>query len=97
MTKMEYETAVASGLDALAVQNSCREPAALVVVLANQDTQSIVEYGPLMVMNPLPVDMIHGFQMGKVRGQVTPGTATLDQVQNGINYMPPILGWASTK
>src|ERR1039457_1930416 len=48
-----------------------------------------------MVVNPLPEDMVHGFPMGKVGGQIAPGTAALDQIQDGINDAPPILGWAS--
>jgi hypothetical protein len=56
---------------------------------------SIVEHGPLMVVNPLPEDMIHGFPMGKVGGQVTPRAATFDQIEDGIDDAPPILGRAS--
>ena len=83
-------TAVAGGLDALTVQYRGRGPAALAVSFPHEDAQGVVERGPLMVVHPLPEDMIHGFPMGKVDGQITPRATTLDQIEDGINDAPPI-------
>ena len=82
-------------LHTLTVQNRGGGPAAFVVGFPNEHAQHIVKHGPLMVVNPLPEDMIHGFPMGKVGGQVTPRAATFDQIEDGINDAPPILGRAS--
>src|SRR5512135_3437073 len=86
---------MAGRLDALTVQNRGGGPAALVVGFPHEETQCIVERGPLMVVNPLPEDVIHGLPTGKICGQIAPGTAALDQIQDGINDTPPVLGWAS--
>jgi hypothetical protein len=51
----------------------------------HEEAQCIVEKRPLMVVKPLPEDMIHGFPMGKVGGQITPRSATLDEAQDGID------------
>ena len=86
---------VTGGFDALTVQDGGRGPAALVVGFPHEETQCIVEHGPLMVVNPLPEDVIHGFPMGKVGRADTARTAALDQIQDGINDETPILGRAS--
>ena len=83
-------TAGTGGFDALTVQNRDRRPAALAVSFPHEDAQGVVERGPQMVVHPLPEDMIHGFPMGKVAGQITPRATTLDQIQDGIDDPPPI-------
>jgi len=89
-------TAVAGGLDALTVQDGRRGPAALALGFPDEDAQSVIEHGPLMIVNPLPKDMIDGLPTGKVGGQITPGAATLDQIEDRLNDAPPILGRPST-
>ena len=88
-------TTVTCRLHTLAVQNGGGGPTALVVGFPHEQAQGIVERGPLMVVNPLPEDMIHGFPIGEIGGQITPGAATLDQIQDGIHDAPPIFGRAS--
>src|SRR5208283_2995904 len=88
-------SAVAGRLDTLTVQNRGGGPAAFVVGFPHEQAQGIVEHSPLMVVNPLPEDMIHGFPRREVGGQIAPRTAALDQIQDGIDDAPPILGWAS--
>ena len=88
-------TAVAGGLDTLTVQNGGGWPAALGVDISHENAQGVVEHSPLMVAHPLPEDVIHGFPMGKVGGQIAPRATTLDQIEDGLNDAPPILGWAS--
>jgi hypothetical protein len=44
---------------------------------------------------PLPKDLVNRFPMGKINGQITPWTATLDEIQDGIQDAPPINRWAS--
>ena len=87
--------AVTSGLNTLAVQNRRRGPAAFTVSFPDECAQRIVEHRPLMVGDPLPEDMIDRFPMGKVGRQITPRTATLDQIQDGIDDPPPIHRWAT--
>jgi hypothetical protein len=89
-------SAMAGGLDTLTVQNRGGGAAALGVGFSDENTQDIVEHGPLMVVNPLPEDMIYGLPMGKVGGQIAPRTAALDQIQDGVKDASPILGWAAT-
>jgi len=90
-----HPAAVTSGLDALTVQNRRRWPATLAVSLPHEGAQHVVERGPLMVVNPLPEDMINRFPSWKVAGQITPRAATLDDIQDSIQDAPPVNGWAS--
>ena len=87
--------AVTSGFYTLTVQNRCRWPAALAVSFPNERAQCVVERGPLAVADPLPEDMVNRFPMGEISGQITPRTATLDEIQDGIQDAPPINRWAS--
>jgi hypothetical protein len=48
-----------------------------------------------MLGDPLAEDMINGFPMGKVGGQVAPRAAALDQIKDGVNDAPPVYGRAS--
>ena len=84
--------AVTGGFDALTVQNRGRWPAAFAVGAAHQDAQGVMDHGPLMVGNPLAEDMINRFPMGKIGGQITPGTPALDQVQDGLKDAAAIYG-----
>ena len=81
--------AVTSGLNALAVQNCRRWPAAFAVSFPDERAQRIVERRPLMIVDPLPEDMINCFPMREVGGQITPGATALDHVQDGIDDPPP--------
>ena len=82
--------AMTSRLNALTVQNCRRWLAPFAVSFPNQDAQRIVQHGPLMVVDPLPKNMINRFPMRKVGGQITPRATTLDHIQDGINDPPPI-------
>ena len=37
--------------------------------------------------------MVNRFPMGKFQGHVTPRAATLDDIQDGVQYLPPINRW----
>lgn len=87
--------AVPRGFYALTVQDRCRWPASLAVISPNEGAQCVVERGPLVVAYPLPEDMVNRFPSGKVPGQITPRTATLDEIQDGIEDAPSINGWTS--
>ena len=88
-------TAVARGFDTLTVQNGRRGSAALAVSFPDQRAQGIVERGPLVVLYPLPKNVVNRFPMRKISGQITPRTATLDEIQDGIKDAPPVNRWAS--
>ena len=87
--------AVTRGFDTLTVQNGRRGSAALAVGFPDQRPQGVVERGPLVVADPLPKNMVNRFPMGKIRGQITPRTATLDEIQDGIKDPPTVNRWAS--
>ncbi len=55
-----------------------------------------MNYRPLMVEDPLPEDMIHCFPAGKVGGQMAPGAATFNQIQDGIQNSAPVNRRAAT-
>ncbi len=88
-------TAVTGGFDTLTIQNGCRGSASFAVSFPDQCAQSVVERGPLVVTDPLPKNMVNRFPMGKILGQITPRTATLDEIQDGIKDAPPINRWAA--
>ena len=90
-----YRAAVTVGLDALAVENGGRGPRAFVLSSTDERAQRVVEGGPLVVERPLPEAMIDGLPRRKVGRQITPRTATFDDIQDGIEDAPPIRGWAS--
>src|SRR5208337_2541405 len=90
-----HTATVTSGLHALTVQNRRRRPAALALSMPYECAQRVVERGPLMIVNPLPEDMVNRFPSGKVAGQITPWAATFDDIQDRIQDAPPIYGWAS--
>jgi hypothetical protein len=58
-------------------------------------TPGTIERGPVVVADPLPKNMVNRFPIAKSCGQITPGTATLDEIQDGIKDAPPINRWAS--
>src|SRR5271168_1795812 len=89
-------TAVTSGFDTLTVQNGRRGSAPLAVSFSDECAQRVVEHGPVMVTDPLPKNMVDRFPMGEIRGQITPGTPTLDEIQDSIEDAPPINRWAAT-
>ena len=92
---MPHLAAVVGGFDALTVQNRGRWPGALAVGAAHQDAQGVMDNHPLIVGNPLTEDMINRFPMGKIGGQVTPGTRAVDQVQDGLKDAAAIYGWTA--
>jgi hypothetical protein len=79
----------------LTVQNGRRGAAALAVSFPDECAQSVFKHGPVMVADPLPKNMVDRFPMGEIRGQITPGTPTLDKIQDGIKDAPPINRWAA--
>ncbi len=90
-----HRATVTGGLHALTVENGRRGATALALTAPHQHTQGVVEHGPLMVVNPLPEDMVNGLPAGKVSGQIAPWTATLGQIENGFNDPAAVFGWAS--
>jgi hypothetical protein len=86
---------VTGRFDTLTVQDGGGGPTALAVGSAHQDAQGIMNHGPLMVDHPLPENVINRFPVGKVGGQITPRTATFDQIEDRIDNVPPIFGRAS--
>lgn len=90
-----HAASVSGGLDALTVQNGRRWPAALAMRSANQDAKRIVNDSPSIVGDPLAEDVVNGFPVGKVGGQIAPRTAAFDQIEDGINDPPPVFGRAS--
>jgi hypothetical protein len=48
-----------------------------------------------MISKLLEEDVIDRFPMGKVGGQIAPGTATLNEIQDSIDDSPPIFGRSS--
>ena len=90
-----HPSAMPGGLDALTIQNRRRGAAALAVRLAHQRAQRVVERRPLVIERPLPENMVNRFPMGKFRGQVTPRAATFDDIQDGVQDLPPINWWSS--
>ena len=91
-----HRAAVTGGLHALAVENGRRGAAALAVRAPHEDAQSVVEHGPLLVVHPLPEDVINSLPAGKVGGQIAPRAAALHEIQKGVNDSATIFGWAST-
>jgi len=83
------------GLHTLAVENGGRWPRAFALGFADEGAEHVVEHCPLMVERPLPEDMVDGLPRRKIRGQITPRAATLDDIEYGIDNAPPVNGWAS--
>jgi hypothetical protein len=61
----------------------------------DEDAQGVVEHGPLLVLNPLPKDMINSFPVREVGGQITPRAATFGEIEDGIQDSPPVQRWAA--
>ena len=89
------QATVTGGFDALTLQNGGGGAAALAVASAHEDAQGVMDNRPLMIGHPLPEDVINGFPVGKVGGQIAPRTAALDEIKDGIDDSPPIFGRAS--
>ena len=79
----------------MAVQNGGRELSALAVGFPDENAPRGIEGRPLVVERPLPEDMTDGFPRGKVGGQITPGDAALDHLEDGLKEAPAGGGRAS--
>ena len=90
-----HPATMAGGLDALTIQNRRRGAAALAVHFPHHRAQRVVERRPLVIERPLPENMVNRFPMGKFHGEVTPRAATFDDIQDGIQDLPPINRWPS--
>jgi len=90
-----HAPAVSVGLDALTVQNRSRWPAVLAMRSPNQNTQRIMNHSPLMVGHLLAEDVINGFPLWKISGQIAPRAAAFDQIEDGVEDSPPIFGRSS--
>ena len=90
-----HRAAVTGGFDALTVQDGGGGPAAVVVAAADQHAQGVMNHGPLVMGDPLAEEVINRFPVGKIGGQITPGTAAFDQIQDGVNETAAILGRTS--
>ena len=62
---------------------------------ADECAEHVVEHCPLMVERPLTEDMVDCLPSRKIRGEITPRAATLDDIQDGIHDAPPVNRWAS--
>jgi len=87
--------AMASGLNALTVQDGGGRAAAFGVGLPDQRAQGIVERFPPAVPLPLPEDMEDRFPRRKVRREITPRDAAFHHVEDSIQNPPAIGGRSS--
>src|SRR5437762_10899389 len=81
---------VSVGFDALAVQNGCRGPATLVVLLPGQGTESRVDTLPGVVERPLAEDRMDRFPRRKAARKQPPGDASFDNIEDGIHHQTPV-------
>ena len=79
----------------LAVQHSGRGLAAFTLSFPNEGAERVVEGSPQVIERPFPENMIDGFPRWKVGGQIPPGNAAFDHIEDGIQDAPQIRAWST--
>ena len=60
------------------------------MVFADQVTQGVVKSGPLMALLPAPEDPIDRLPGGKILGQIPPGDAAFDHIEDRVEHLAQV-------
>ena len=88
-------TAVAVGLDALAVEHGGGGTGWFALCRAAAGAQASVKHRPRVVGKPLPKEVVGGLPRWKVDRQQSPWDAAFEDIEDGIYDPSPIRRWSS--